>query len=344
MEAAALSEPASSDPTEAASASPESGSGRAGTAFVFPGMSPTRFADVGRFMLVNPIARRLTAQASERLGYPLADRFRDADGDYSEYAQVGFLVNCLALAYWAQEELGAEPDVCAGPSFGEKPLAAFVGALPFAEAVWLTAALARLMEDYFATEHQDVVTHSFVRTPGERLDELLAELAGRGEWHEISCHIDHDFFMVSLRERNLDWLERGIRSLGGLSLYTMRPPMHAAAFEPLRRRAEDEVLGGLTFADPVLPVVADQDGRVVRTGDGIRTMLLDAFVRPLRWPDVVATLRGLGVGKVCVCGPDSLFGRVPVTTSAFEVLAVNPRSALQPRPRAGSQPQEAAAR
>jgi malonyl CoA-acyl carrier protein transacylase len=305
----------------------------AGTALAFPGMSPSRYADLGRFLLVNPFARRLVRAADERLGYPLLDRFRDADGDYSEYAQVAFLVTCLALAEWAGAELGVRPDVCTGPSFGEKPLAAYAGCLPLPDAVGMTAALARCMAEFFATEHTDVVTHSFVRTPGERLAELLAELEGRGGWYDISCYIDHDFYMVSLREKHLDWLQRNIRRVGGLSLYTMRPPMHSAAFGALRRKAEDEVLGALTFADPALPVVADQDGRLVRTGEGVRQMLLDSFVRPMRWPAVVAALREMGVGTLCVAGPDSLFGRVPATTGSFEVLAVNPRFALQPRRR-----------
>jgi len=304
---------------------------RTGTAMVFPGMSPARFADVGKFMLINPFARKLAAAAGDRLGYSLVDRFRETEGDYSEYAQVAFMVNCLALAQWAEQELGVDPAVCAGPSFGEKPASVHVGSVSFEDGVWMTAKLARCLEEYFATEHQDVVTHSFVRTPREQLDEVLDELSGRGEWYEISCYIDHDFYMVSLRESNVEWLRRKIRGMGGLSLYTMRPPMHASAFGALRRKAEDEVLGELSIADPRMPMVADQDGAVVRTGEGVRTMLLDSFIRPMRWVDVVATLKDLGVGRVCVAGQDSLFGRVACTTDNFEVLAVNPRLALQPR-------------
>ncbi|WP_380283500.1 ACP S-malonyltransferase [Kitasatospora purpeofusca] len=306
---------------------------RTGQAMVFPGMAPSKFADVGRFMAVNPFARGLAAVAGKRLGYPLLERMRQDDSDYSTAAQVGFLVNCLALARWAEQELGVRPDVCAGPSFGEKALAAYCGALEVEDAVWMTARLARLQDTFFATEFQDVVTHSFTRTPREKLDEVLDELTARGEWHEISCHIDRDFFMVSLRERNLDWLLERLRSLGGFSLYTMRPPMHASVFGALRRQAEDEVIGTLPFADPTLPVVADQDGAVLTTGEQVRSMLLDSFVRPMRWTDVVDTLVRRDVGTVCVAGPDSLFGRVACTTANFEVLAATPRLAMQPRRR-----------
>jgi [acyl-carrier-protein] S-malonyltransferase len=306
---------------------------RPGTAIVFPGMSPARFADVGKFMLINPFARRLVAQANERLGYSLVDRFRETEGDYSEFAQVGFMLNSVALAQWAEQELGIDADYCAGPSFGEKPASVYAGSLPFSDAVWMTAALARCLDEFFTTEYQDVVTHSFVRTPEEKLTEVLADLTDLGEWHDISCYIDEDFFMVSLRERNLDWLKRKIRGIGGLSLYTMRPPLHSRAFEALRRKAEDEVIGTLRFEAPLLPMIADQDGAVLRTGEQVRTMLLDSIVMPMRWVDVVRTLEQLGVGRVCIAGQDSLFGRVRCTTSRFEVVAVSPRLALQPRRR-----------
>ncbi|MGC5343871.1 ACP S-malonyltransferase [Streptomyces sp. DT24] len=281
-------------------------------------------------MLVNPVARRMVAEADAVLGYSLVDRYRQAEGDYSEYAQVAFLVNCLALARWARDRFDPEPAFCVGPSFGGKTAAAHCGVLDFPEAVLLTARWARLLDAWFAENHHDVVTHSFTRVPRRELDKVLAELDEQGEWYEISCHVDEDFFMVSLREHLVEPLGRRLRSVGGLPLYTMRPPMHASRFAPLRELAEKELFDGLTFRDPDIPVVADQDGTLLTTGAQVRAMLLDGFTRPVRWPAVVGTLREHGVTRLYVAGQDSLFGRVPVTTGAFEVVAVDPRSALLP--------------
>ncbi|MGY2000787.1 ACP S-malonyltransferase [Streptomyces rochei] len=303
------------------------------SAIVFPGMGAMSFADVGRFMVANPYARRLVAIAEEVLGYSLIDGYRQSEHDYSEAAQVAFLVNCLALAEWAEAELGVAPDLCAGPSFGGKAAAAYTGSLPFSDAVLMTTRLAACQDAYFAEHHTDVVTHSFVRTPEPKLREMLAELEARDEWYEISCYVDHDLYMVSLREQGLDQFKKRIRSLGGLSLYTMRPPLHSARFADLRRRAEDEVLGKLRFTDPRMPVVSDHDGTLLTEGDQIRTLLLDGIVRPMRWPEVVAALRRNDVATVHVAGPDNLFGRVACTTDNFDVVRVNPRLALQPRNR-----------
>ncbi|KAB2346205.1 ACP S-malonyltransferase [Actinomadura rudentiformis] len=291
-------------------------------------MGPSSFADVARFMLINPAARKLVKAADEVLGYSLVDRYRENDGDYSEYAQVAFFVNCLALA-----GEGLDPEVCTGPSFGGKMAAVYSGALSFDDGVWMTSRWARCLDEYFAEEHGELITHSFARTPPERLGEILAELDARGTWHEISCHVDDDFTMLTLGQNELEWLEKRLRQAGGLPLYSMYPPMHASVFAPLREKMENEVFRELTFSDPALPVIADQDGAVLETGAQVREMLLDGLVRAVRWPDVVAALKARGIGRLDVAGPDRLFGRVPCTTRNFEVVRHDPRSATRPRRR-----------
>jgi [acyl-carrier-protein] S-malonyltransferase len=302
----------------------------AGAAVIFPGISPCRFADAGRFLVINPMARELTAIADDALGYSLVDRFRAAEGDYTEPERIAFLVVCLALAYWARSSLGLEAGICVGPSFGGTPAAVFSGALSFADAVTMTARWGRHLDDYFAVEHGDVVTQSFARTPKDRLAQIMAELDADGEWHDIAAHVDDDFHMLSLREHKLEWLHKRLRSVGGLPLYTMAPPMHSRAFGPLRDAIERDLFGELRFEDPDLPVVSDHDGKVLTTGAQIRTLLLDGVVRPVRWPEAVATLKSRGIGTVYVSGPDALWGRVDRTRASFEVVRLTPALALSP--------------
>ncbi|MGW7362786.1 ACP S-malonyltransferase [Streptomyces sp. NPDC054841] len=296
-------------------------------------MGPTRFTDVGKFLLLDPAARKLLARADKRLGYSLMDRWYGAEGDYSEFAQVAFFVSCLAMAEWAERELDVRPGVCAGPSFGEKPAAVYAGSLSFEDGVWMTAALARCIDAYFANEHGDVVTQSFARTPHARLEEVLHELADRGEWYDIACRLDDDFHMVSVKEKNLGRLEERVRGIGGLPLYAMRPPMHSKLFEDLRCRAEEEVLAELAFRPPALPLVTGQAGKLVRSAEDVRAMLAESFVHPVDWPAVLATLRQLGTQTLCVSGPDSLFGRLNCTTSGFQVIAADPASTFRHRQR-----------
>ncbi|MGW7530052.1 ACP S-malonyltransferase [Streptomyces sp. NPDC054783] len=294
-------------------------------------MGPSRFAEVGKFLLLDPFARARLAEADQALGTSVFDNFREQTEDYSEFSQVAFLVNSMALADRAEETLGVVPDICVGPSFGQKAAAAYVGSLPFAEVVRLTAELARLEEDFFGREYTDVVTHSFVRTPEERLAEILADFDERGVWYEFSGHLDRGFTMLSLRENELEELKERISKAGGYSMYSMRPPVHAPAFAALRRRAEEEVFSRYEFADPKLPVVTDQDGTVINSADELRTMMLDTFDRPVNWPAVVAALKDAGVSRVCVTGPDNLFHRLDCTKDNFEVEAVGLPKRSRPR-------------
>ena len=300
-------------------------------ALVFPGMGPSGYAELARFMMVSPRARRLRKAADSVLDYSLMDEYRRVGEGYSESSQVAFLISCFALAEWAKEELGIEPDLCTGASFGEKVAIAYAGCLPFSETVRLTVQLARCEEAYFHLEYRDVVTQSVARTPEQNLAEILADMAGRGDWYDISCVIDEDFFMVSMREQSLERFNGAVRATGGIPLHVMRPPMHSPAFSALRQRVADNVLPDFQFADPRLPIVADQDGALVGTAEGVRSLLLDSIVRPVNWPDTLRSMRERGVTKIYVAGPDALFGRVRCVTGNFDVVTVNQRMALRPK-------------
>lgn len=303
------------------------------SAIVFPGISAVPFDQVSKFMVINPMARRLTAEAESILEYPLVQRHREADGDFSEYARESFLITCLALAEWAAETMDLAPAAVVGPSFGGTPAAVHSGSLTFADAVRLTARWSHRVEAYFAEQHGDVVTQSFARVDGETLALIRAELAELDEWSEIACHVDERFYMLSVRERRLDWLLQRLRSVGGLPLFTMRPPMHSALFGRLRDDIERGVLADLTFTDPKIPVVSDHDGGILTSGAEVREMVLDGIVRAVRWPTALRTLGAMGVRTLYISGPDSLWGRVPCAYDTFEVTQLRPELAMRPRRR-----------
>lgn len=295
-------------------------------AIVFPAMGPARFADFGRFMVVNAAARERFAVADDVLGYRVFDALREAEDDYAEVAQVASFVASLALVEWS----GQQGSCCAGVSFGKMAAAAHAGVLPFDDAVRLVAETARCERDYFAERQSDVVTHSFVKVGRKTLDELLAELAAADEWFEISAYLDRDMYMVSLSTQALDGFKKRIGEAGGYSLYTMRPPAHASVFGPLRDRMDQRVLSGYRLRDPALPIVSDQDGSLVETAGQARDWILGGFVRPMRWPGVVDTLVRRGVERITIVGRDRLLRRLRCTVESFATTMVSPESALKP--------------
>ncbi|GAA2863366.1 hypothetical protein Acy02nite_87650 [Actinoplanes cyaneus] len=295
------------------------------SAIVFPALSPIRRRDLGTFLMIHPYARRRLAEANETLGYHLADALADApaDDDYAEPVQVAVFVACLALAEWATEHLGAAPSFCVGPSFGERSVLAYTGALSFPDTVRLVDEIARTERAHFATAHQDVVTHSFTRIPPDLLPTLLGSLS----WHDISGRLDADFHMVSLRAAELDPFKAAIGEAGGYSLYTMSPPAHSSLFTDVRA-AMATVYERYPIAAPRLPIVSYLDGSLITDVPALRESLLNGFVQPIRWPETVAALREHGVGKLWIAGPDAMFSRLRTTADNFDVEMCDLRRAL----------------
>ncbi|MFC9252759.1 ACP S-malonyltransferase [Amycolatopsis thailandensis] len=302
--------------------------GNSTDAVLFPGMGPARAAELGRFLVIDPLARRLLGVAEHALGRSLLDPLARADEEYNEHTQIAFVLASLALAERAEREHGLVPVAVGGASFGERAAVVRAGALPVPDLVRLVDAVARREREYFETAHQDLVSQFIVRTPEPALGEILD-----GIGHELSGRFDDEVHLVTLRESALDEFVRRVRAAGGYALTTMRPAAHARMLGGLRDRLAEEVFGGFGFADPVLPIVSDQDGEPIRTGDEAASLLLESTVNAVRLPGLVHRFAGLGVGRVLVAGPDHLLHRLPGLTSAFTLLRADLKDTWKPKPR-----------
>ncbi|MEV6710434.1 acyltransferase domain-containing protein [Lentzea sp. NPDC051208] len=301
------------------------------TAVVFPGMGPSKFGDVGRFMTVSPFARRRLAEADAALGYSLLDELRSGPDEYSAAQQIAFLVNSVAMADWMEKSLGFRPDMCVGSSFGERAAVAYSGAMPFAEVVRLTAELARCELDYFREEHRDLVSQLVVRTPQERLDDILTTMSQDDEWHEISGYFDDTVHLVTMHEKHLEAFKRKISDCGGYSLTTMRPAAHARVLAPLRARMREEVFGKFSFAATTTPIISDQDGSLISGGAEVGAMLEASTVNPVHWGHIHDRMVSEGLTRICVAGPDFLIHRLGILRKNFDVVTAGPKDALKSR-------------
>ena len=300
-------------------------------AVVFPGMGPSKFADVGRFMTVSPFARRRLAEADAALGYSLLEELRSGPDEYSAAQQIAFLVNSVAMADWMEKSLDFRPDVCVGSSFGERAAVAYSGAMPFADVVRLTAELARCELEYFQEEHRDLVSQLVVRTPSERLADVLTAMSENGEWYEISGYFDETVHLVTMHEEHLAAFKARISDRGGYSLTTMRPAAHAGVLAPLRARLREEVLEKFSFTAPEVPIISDQDGSLLSEGAEVGALLDSSTVNPVHWGHIHERLANEGLTTICVAGPDFLIHRLDLLKKNYEVVTASPKDALKPR-------------
>ncbi|GAA2778320.1 ACP S-malonyltransferase [Crossiella cryophila] len=299
-------------------------------AVVFPGLTGTTFAALGRFLVHDRHARPLVRLADAVLGGSLLTELRDSTDDYSPAAQVAALVSGLALVERVDATLSGPPALIAGPSFGVRALAVHSGAIEVAEGIRLAAAMARREQEYFRTEHSDVLTHTVVRVPADGLAELVADWTARGDRLELSGDLAPGFAMLTLRAHLLEPLKQAISDLGGYSTATMGTPAHSTLFAGLRAAMAAEVLADAAIGTPAIPVVRDYDGAVITDAEGVRGMLADTFDRPFRWQSVLDTLHANDIGTLRFAGADALFSRLDNTVRAFAVVKADPKQAARP--------------
>lgn len=295
-------------------------------ALLLPGLAPSNAAAVGEFMRADPYCRDRLAEADDVLGYDLAGCLRDSGRADDEYAQLAFLVNTLALADRARDRLGVAPAVCLGPSFGLYAAMVVTGVLPYPDVLRLVSAGARGERDFLGGPDAEVVTYYLFRTPDAVLADIVAAMSARGEWAEIAGRFGDDFSAVSMPSASIANFTDAVRERGGVPLYRMSPPVHCSRLGWVRDRLV-ETCASLHFADPALPIVSELDGTLVRTGGGVRELLLDGVVRPVCWPHAVSTLQRLGVDTIHVPGPSNLFDRL--VRRQFTTVTVSPESALR---------------
>ena len=247
---------------------------RTGSALVFPGMGPVPFAEVAKFMLVNPFARKLFAEADEALGYSLFERFKEAEGDYSEYAQVAFLVNCLALAQWVEHEFGEQPAFCAGRASARRPPPCTPGRCrsPTASASRHVSPTRSTRTSPRSTRRRSPPSPSRgPRAPG--WTRYGRELDARASGTSISCRVDQDFRDARrCASRRVEWFQARVRAPGGLPLVHEAPALrHSAAFEPGAQGGGGGPRRLLSFRPPPAGRRPTRTGAVLTTGSGSGT-------------------------------------------------------------------------
>jgi len=92
---------------------------------------------------------------------------------------------------------------------------------------------------------------------------------------------------------------RGVRKLVKLAVSV---PSHT----PLMREAANrlsEVMSGMAWNEPSLPVVQNVDGEVHEGIQSIRDALVRQLYLPVRWTDCVQALAARGATRIAECGP-----------------------------------------
>jgi len=278
-----------------------------GCAFLFPGQGAQRVGmglDVARRYAE---ARSVFERADAVLGMPLSRlcfEGPEAELKRTENLQPALLTVEVATSA-VLEAHGVKPVACAGLSLGEYSALVAAGSLSFEDAVVLVRKRGLFMQE--AVPEGEGAMAAVLGLSDEEVVALCEEVDG------VVAPVNFNGpgqVVISGRAAPVERAARRALDRGARRVVTLpvSAPFHSSLMRSAARRLAHE-LRASRIADPLVPVVANVDGRARTDAAGVREALVRQVDSPVRWTDCFRTLLGMRVRTFVEVGPgESLKG------------------------------------
>src|SRR5215211_3657976 len=197
--------------------------------------------------------------------------------------------------------LKVRPDVVAGHSLGEYGAAYAAGCFDFETGLWLVA-----QRDHFLAEAARERPGGMVAILRTDPAEVEKALGGPGGPVVANYNSPRQTVVSGLRGALGDAVSkiRGRKIPLNVS-FAAHSPYVAAAGEKMR-----EVLEGVEFLTPEVPIVSAIDGRVLTSAEAVKEAFKNQMVAPVRWVKVVETLARMRVEEWIELGGGNVLTRM----------------------------------
>lgn len=273
-------------------------------AFVFPGQGSQSLGMLSDLAAAHPEARAAFDEASEGAGldlWALSQQGPEDQLNQTEFTQPALLAAGVATwRAWCARD-GARPQLLAGHSLGEYAALVAAGSLTLADAARLVRERGRLMQHSVPAG-----TGAMAAVLGTE-DALVAEVCSAVSGDEVVVPANYNSpgqvviggHAAAVDRAIAELQARGVRKLVKLAVSV---PSHT----PLMREAANrlsEVMAGMAWNEPALPVVQNVDGEVHEGIQSVRDALVRQLYLPVRWTDCVQALAARGATRIAECGP-----------------------------------------
>ena len=272
-------------------------------ALVFPGQGSQAVGMLQSFADSKPVRDTFT-EAAEVLGQDLWQLA--ADGPAEELNSTVNTQPLMLTAGYAvyrawREAGGPAPALVAGHSLGEYTALVVAGVVSLRDALPLVRLRAQAMQDAVP-----VGTGAMAAILGLDDDAVRAACAesAQGEIVEAVNFNAPSQVVIAGHKAAVERAAAAAKARGAKRavMLPVSAPFHASLLKPAAERLE-QVLAGITFHAPQIPIVNNVDVAVVTDPQQIKAALARQACSPVRWVEVIQQMARSGVTHVGECGP-----------------------------------------
>jgi [acyl-carrier-protein] S-malonyltransferase len=272
-------------------------------AFIFPGQGSQKVGMGKALADAFDICRQTFMEADDVLGERLSALCFDGPADrlvLTENAQPAIVAVSVA-AYRLLSSKGFRPAFVAGHSLGEYSANVAAGTMTFADALRVVRRRGRYMQEAVPVGIGGMA--AVIGLEGSKVAQACREAEEGEVVSPANINAGGQVAISGASEAVARAGERAI-ALGATRVIPLEvsAPFHCELMKPAERRLAP-VLRALTVQDPAVPIVANVDAEIKRTGADAIEALIAQVSSPVLWEAVVKRLAAEGVTTYVEVGP-----------------------------------------